>query len=166
MEFSGIDGFLGTRASIMLDIVFLAMFAVVPVMGASIYLVKYRKQFALHKKIQIALGAVLLVAVVAFEVDMRFISGWEDRAEPSPYYSDLWHEGGVNRSLGIHLVFAVSTTLLWIFVIYKALREFPSPPRPCEYSPKHIFWAKLAAIDMVMTAITGWIFYWLAFVAS
>jgi hypothetical protein len=43
--------------------------------------------------------------------------------------------------------------------------NFPCPPAPGPHSPWHIRWAKVAAIDMLMTAITGWLFYWLAFVA-
>ena len=48
----GLDGFLGTRASIMLDVVFVAMFAVLPVMTYSIMVVK-RTRFALHKTLQL-----------------------------------------------------------------------------------------------------------------
>ncbi len=158
MQYPGLDGFLGTRASLMLDIVFLAMFAVVPVMGWSIYLVKYRRQYLLHKRLQLVLALVLLATVVLFEGDMR-IHGWIERAKPSPYY-ETW----VQYSLGIHLLFAVTTSLLWIFVTVRALRRFPCPPAPNEHSRSHIFWAKLAAIDMVCTAVTGWAFYWLAFV--
>ncbi|HUX87675.1 MAG TPA: DUF420 domain-containing protein [Chloroflexota bacterium] len=157
--YSGIDGFLGTRASIMLDVVFLAMFAVVPLLGWSVWLVKYRRNFALHKRVQLALGAVLLVAVGLFEADMR-INGWKNRAEESAYF-DTW----VGKALGIHLVFAVTTALLWVFVIAQALRRFPNPPAPNEYSPRHLFWARLAAVDMLLTAVTGWVFYCLAFVA-
>jgi hypothetical protein len=29
-----------------------------------------------------------------------------------------------------------------------------------------VLWGKIAAWDMLLTAATGWIFYWLAFVAS
>ena len=67
-SFPGIDGFLGTRASFMLDVVFLAMLAIVPVLCWSVYLVRYRRNYALHKRIQLLTGLVLLVAVVAFEV--------------------------------------------------------------------------------------------------
>jgi putative membrane protein len=157
--YSGIDGFLGTRASIMLDVVFLAMFAVVPVLGWSVWLVKYRRNFTLHKRVQLALGLVLLVAVALFEADMR-INGWKNRAEASAYF-DTW----VGKALSVHLVFAVTTALLWVFVIVQALRRFPNPPVPNEYSPRHLFWAKLAAVDMLLTAVTGWVFYCLAFVA-
>jgi len=164
--FPGIDGFLGTRASIMLDVVFLAMFAVVPAMAVSIYLVKYRRNYQLHKTIQLALGIVLLIAVAAFEIDMQFITEWELRAEPSPYFSlnDKW--GSVaGLALLVHLLFAVPTAVLWVITIVQALRNFPSPPYPNSYSPRHVLWGRAAAIEMLMTAVTGWVFYYLAFVA-
>ena len=161
MPYPGVNGFLGTRASLMMDLVFLAMFAVLPVLAWSIYQVKYRRRFALHKAVQLTLGAVLLVAVAAFEIDVRFISGWEERARPSPFYAS-W----VYPSLYVHLVFSVSTAPLWIFVIVQALRKIPNPPGPSAYSRRHVFWGKLAALDMLLTSLTGWVFYWFAFGAT
>lgn len=161
-EFPGIDGFLGSRASLMVDVVFLAMFAVLPIMGWSIWQVKIRRRFALHKRVQLTLAVVLLVAVSAFEIDMRFISGWRQRAEISPY----WASGVVTMSLCVHLLFSISTFFLWLYVVIGALRNIPNPPARSPYSPRHIPLARLAAIDMALTAITGWMFYWLAFVAK
>ena len=157
---NGIDGFLGTRASIMLDVVFLAMFAVVPVLMWSVWLVKARRNYSLHKQVQVVLGVVLLVAVVAFEVDMRFLTDWRARAASSPYYQS-W----VIPSLVVHLFFAVPTAVLWIVVIVRALRQFPAPPRPNAHSASHRLWGKIAMWEMILTAATGWIFYYLAFVA-
>ena len=165
MPSSGIDGFLGTRASLMLDIVFLAMFVVMPVLGGSICLVKFRRQYQLHKRIQLVLAAVLLVTVVLFEVDMRW-HGWRDRAQVSPYYGSEGSHGWVWTALYVHLAFAVSTAVLWTVVTVRALRNFADPPLPNHHSAWHLRWGKLAAIDMGLTALTGWIFYWLAFVAS
>lgn len=164
MDYPGIDGFLPWRASLMLDVVFLAMFAVIPAMAVSIHLVKHHGKFQLHKRIQVTLGIVLLLAVTLFEIDMR-VNGWRVRAEASPFYAEAWTAGWVNRILAIHLVFAVSSALLWIYVIVQALRKFPNPPAPCAYSPTHKRWARLAAADMTLTAVTGWTFYYLAFVA-
>jgi putative membrane protein len=160
-DFSGINGFLGTRASIMLDVVFLAMFLVLPVLGVSIGLARFRRQYAWHKRIQLILAIVLLLAVAAFEIDMQFISGWQTRAMPSPYWP-----GTVKTSLYIHLVFSISTFFLWLYVVMGALRNVPQPPAPSSYSGRHIFWARLATIDLLLTAVTGWIFYWLAFAAG
>lgn len=164
---SDFHGILPTRGSVMLDFVFVALFAVIPVMIWSICLVKFRKpsqnyKCQWHKRIQLALAAILLVAVTAFEIDMRFVTkDWRSLAEASPYYASKI----VDYSLWIHLCFAVPTPLLWIFVIVRALQKFPKPPAPGEYSSRHMLWGKIAATAMFMTALTGWIFYWLAFVA-
>lgn len=159
-------GFLGTRGSLMLDVVFLAMFAVLPLLALSIYLVK-QKQYGLHKLINLILGVVLLIAVLAFEIDMRFFTEWEDLAKDSPYF-DQQHKwtSVAGIALIIHLCFAVPTPLLWIYVIVQALRKFPSPPLPGTHSPSHARFAWLATGGMLMTAITGGIFYYLAFVAT
>lgn len=160
-QYPGIDGFLGTRGSLMLDFVFAAMFGIVPILIFSVYLVKYRQQYRAHKLVQLVLGGVLLVAVTAFELDMRFGGGWIERARPSPYW-----ETTVYVSLYIHLFFAIPTAFVWIYVIVAALRNFPRQPGPCAYSAAHRFWGWLAAVEMTMTAVTGWVFYWLAFGAT
>ncbi len=159
-----LDGFLGTRATFMLDVVVLAMLLVVPVLAWSVYLVKYQQRYALHKAVQLALGVALLITVALFEADMR-INGWRDRAAPSPFASHDGSTDWIAWSLGVHLVFAVTSALLWIIVIAAALRRFAVPPAPGPHSPWHRRFGMLAAIDMVLTAVTGWVFYWLAFVA-
>ena len=69
-------------------------------------------------------------------------------------------------ALAIHLVFAVSTLVLWVWVVWEAFLRFPVPPMPGSHGPRHRVMARLAALDLVLTAITGTVFYWLAFVAS
>jgi hypothetical protein len=160
VRYPGIDGFLGTRATLTLDLLVVAMFGVVLVLGWSVYQVKYRRRYQLHKWTQLTLAAVLLVTIALFEIDVR-LHGWLDRAvgrvgdAPSPA---VWY------ALYVHLVFAVTTVVLWPVVIFLALRHFPSPPRPAVHSRVHVPLARMAAADMVLTAVTGWIFYWLAFV--
>ena len=156
----GIDGFLGTRASFMLDVLFLAMFAVVMVLGWSVFQVKYRRRYQLHKWTQVALGAVLLVVVVLFEVDIR-LHGWQSRGARE---GALVPDAVVWYSLYTHLFFAITTVVLWPVTIFLAPRNFPNPPLPGPHSRLHVPLARLAALDMVLTAVTGWVFYWLAFV--
>jgi hypothetical protein len=50
-------------------------------------------------------------------------------------------------------------------VVWEALVRFPSPPSPGSHGPRHRVMARLAAADLLLTAITGSVFYWLAFVA-
>ena len=93
------------------------------------------------------------------------VNGWRQRAEASPYVSHDGSTDWVALALGVHLCFAVTTALLWIVVIVQALRKFPDPPQPGSHSASHRRLGFVAAGDMVCTAVTGWIFYWLAFVA-
>ena len=164
LELPGIDGFLGTRGSLMMDIVFIALFAVLPLLLLSIYAVRYRRNYSLHKRLQVVLGALLLVTVILFEVDIQYVSKWEQRAEASPYFDSrqMWSDW-VGQSLLVHLCFAVPTAALWVFVIVQALRKFPRPTRPSGYSRRHKWWSRLTTVFTIMTALTGWLFYWLAF---
>ena len=161
----GFDGFLGTRGSLMLDVVFLAMFAVLPLLAVAIYLAKQRK-YALHKRLQLLIAGVLLVAVAGFEIDMQLLTDWESRAEGSPYF-DAAHKWScpVGIALIIHLCCAVPTFALWVIVTVQALRKFPTPPLPGPHSRAHTRLSWPAAIGLVLTAATGWVFYWMAFVA-
>ncbi|MEM6655505.1 MAG: DUF420 domain-containing protein [Planctomycetota bacterium] len=162
--FTGIDGFLGTRASIMLDVVFVAMFVVTPVMGVSIAMARYGRRWEWHRQVQLALGSVLLLAVAAFEIDMQLLTEWELRAAPSPYFDpqQKW-SCPVGVALLVHLFFAVPTAALWFYVIIGALRSFPRPAAPGEHSRHHRKWGRIAAFEMLMTAVTGWVFYVMAF---
>lgn len=159
------SGFLGTRAPFMFDVVFTAMFLVLPAMVWAIREVRVKRNFARHRQIMTVLVSVLAVTVVAFEVDIRFFHPWQEYARESRFYETPWYSSTVGIVLIIHLCFAISTTILWAVVSVRAWRRFPRPPRPSEHSRFHVPWAWLAAIDMVLTAVTGWIFYWMAFVA-
>jgi hypothetical protein len=165
MRYPGIDGFLGTRASFMLDFVVVAMVGILALLGLSVWLVKYRRAYQWHKRIQLTLAAVLAITVLVFETDMR-INGWQARAVESPYYGSPQQHGIVFTALYVHLFFALTTVLMWLYTIVQALRKFPWAVVPGPYSQTHRLLGWLAALDMVGTAVTGWIFYWLAFVAT
>ncbi|MDA0658276.1 MAG: DUF420 domain-containing protein [Planctomycetota bacterium] len=159
------DGFLGTRGSLMIDVVFVAMFLVLPVLYWSIYTARVGRHYPFHKRLQLTLGIVLLVAVSAFELEMRLF-GWQHRAELSPYWrAGRWNDV-VDGSLAVHLACAIPTFFIWVAVIVRAVRTFPRPAAPNTHSGSHRMWGWMAAIGMTLTATTGWVFYWLAFVAS
>ena len=162
----GIDGFLPWRGSLMLDVVFLAMFAVVPLLGVSILLARC-KRYDLHKRLQLLTAGVLLVAVLGFEIDMRFFTDWEARAVGSPFFDPAYKwTCPVGLALIVHLCFSIPTFFLWIIVTVQALRQFPSPPVPGNHSRAHLRLSRPAALGMLLTAITGWIFYVMAFVLT
>ncbi len=59
----------------------------------SIYLVKFRRNFVWHRRLQLILAGVLLFAVVAFEVDVQVVHhGWQNivlQARPDISASDF-----------------------------------------------------------------------------
>jgi putative membrane protein len=161
-EMPGIDGLfvgLGSRGSLGMDVVLVGLIALLPVLAWSIMAVR-RGKYLLHKRLQLVIVALLALAIVFFEIDIRLLSDWRARARPSGFWP-----AGVFWSLGIHLVFAISTLVLWVWVLWEALSRFPNPPHPAGHGPRHRVMARIAALDLAATAITGFIFYWLAFVA-
>lgn len=153
------EGFLPmSRASFVLDFIALAMAAVIPILVVSLYQVRQRRNYQLHKRIQILLGVVLGVAILVFELDMRLF-GWRQYAEASPYYETL-----VYPALIFHLIFAIPTFFLWIYTLVMALRQHidteSGKPRF-----RHKFFGRLSAYGMIGTTLSGWLFFWLAFMA-
>ena len=155
----GIEGFLGTRASLGMDVVLVGLLLVLPLLAWSIHLVRNRRNFAAHKRLQLLIAGLLLAVIVSFEIDVRLGSDWKLRAVASP-----WWPAGVWLALSVHLVFAISTFVLWVWVVWEAVARFPVPPPPGAHGPRHRLMARLAGIDLVLTTVTGTFFYWLAFV--
>lgn len=160
------DGFLGYNASFMLDVVVCALLLVAPALLYSVYEVKFRRHYVRHRNLQVTLGAVLLVTVVAFEVDLQIVhNGWESivtAARPTLSEADLVRIRGV---LWIHLVFAISTPLLWIVTLTLAWKRFPSPPAPSAHSRLHKTLGWISTGDLLLTSATGLLFYYVAFIA-
>jgi putative membrane protein len=158
-------GFLPWRGPFMLDAIVIGMVFVLIALAWSIYSVKYRHRYQRHKITQLCLSGGLLILLILFEIDIQFLENWRARADLSPYYDAATRSGLVVQSLGIHLFFATTTLALWLLIIVRALKQFPNPPGPNRHSSFHARWGMVAAIDMVLTAVTGWVFYYLAFVA-
>ncbi len=150
----------GSRATLMMDVVAVGVLAVIPLLTLSIWLVKYKRSYRGHKAVQIALSSILLVVIIGFEVEVR-LHGWTHNAVASPYYT-TW----LFPLLYVHLTAAISTTVLWTLALVLALRRFPSPVRPSAYSAKHRRLAWVAAGLMYATSVTGWSFFYAAFVAT
>ena len=155
------NGFLPTRGTWMLDFVVVAMVLVSLGLIVSLYQVRIRKNFQAHRAIQIYLGAALAVTLVAFEIDIRFYSNWREPAAESVFYNNGW----VDLSLWIHLAFAIPTPFIWIFLIGVSIYRFDQKFGPANFRTFHRWMGRLAVAMMFATAITGWFFYWLAFVA-
>jgi hypothetical protein len=161
------DGFLGYRTSFMLDFVVVALVLIVPVLVYSLIAVKFQRKYLLHRNLQIALGLVLLVAVGLFEIDLQWVQqGWTNVVAKRTTPLSAAQMETVRTALRVHLVFAISTPFLWATTILLALCYMPFPPHPCKHSRLHKVLGWVSTIDIVLTSVTGLVFYYLAFVAK
>ncbi|MFN7805532.1 MAG: DUF420 domain-containing protein [Planctomycetaceae bacterium] len=157
------NGFLGYPASFMLDVVVCALLVVVPLLIFNISVVRWGGNYQLHKRLQLLLAAVLLLAVGLFEVDMQWQGGVNailaKRARPlnpEELASFRW-------LLFVHLFFAISTVFLWTATVVLAWRRFPTPARPAAHSRLHKILGWLSALDITGTAVTGLLVYYYGF---
>ena len=158
------DGFLGYKASFMLDTVVCALIVVVPLLAYSLFVVKVQKNYARHRNLQILLGVLLSVAVGLFEIDIRVQGGVSQilakRSVPLTPDQLQFFNGLLYY---VHLPCAVSTVVLWILTLTLALRRIPAPPGPCAHSRLHKKLGWLSAVDITMTAVTGLMVYYFGF---
>lgn len=161
------SGFLGYPPStLMLDVVVSALVLVVPILLFSLFLVKVMKNFTAHRNVQLILAVVLLIAVVLFEIDMRLHGGWAQIVNQPEGRLSPERMATIQMALYVHLVFAVSTPVLWGITIAGALRKFANPPVPSPYSRVHKILGWISVIDLTLTSVTGLVFYYFAFVAK
>lgn len=160
------SGFLGYPTTFMLDFVVCALVLIVPLLLYSLWLVKVRRRFLAHKRLQIALGLILLVAVSAFEIDVQLVhGGWEQIVSRQNLAPELLQAKivSVRPWLLVHLVFAISTPLLWAATITLALLKFGKDARPGKHSSLHKILGWLSTVDITLTSVTGLLFYYHAF---
>lgn len=161
------NGFLGFPPStLMLDVVVSALVLVVPILLFSLFLVKVKKNFTAHRNVQLLLAVVLLIAVVLFEIDMRLHGGWEQIVNRPAGRLSPERIATIRQALYVHLVFAVSTPILWGVTIAGALRKFANPPVPSPYSARHKILGWVSVVDLTLTSVTGLVFYYFAFIAK
>lgn len=162
------NGFLGYDASFMLDFVVTSLVAIVPVLLYSLAVVKYQRNYRLHRNLQLIIGLILLVAVTSFEVDVQLLhGGWANIVNKNPDSPRLTGEAfeHVQQVLRIHLIFAISTPFVWATTLILAWKHFDRSPRPGRHSRVHKVLGWVSVVDLVLTAVTGIWFYYIAFVA-
>ncbi|MCG6963839.1 MAG: DUF420 domain-containing protein [Acidobacteria bacterium] len=143
-------GFLGSRADVLIDILVVSLVVVLAVLAYS--LGRAGKGFySTHRGLQLGIGTAVGLELLAFEVDIRLRGGWNALTAGS----SLAGTGALKLVLAVHLVFAVTTVLLWGWLISASLRRFSRHDLPGGFSRRHRLWGKLAAIDMTLTCVTA-----------
>lgn len=157
-------GFLPYKATFMLDVAVLAVFLVIPILVFGL-IQAYKKNYLFHAKIMTALGILVFIVVIAFEIDIRIHGGIKpilEKAERALAYTPAFE-----KFLYIHIFFAITTCIVWIMTTFGAIKHFGfKNPMPGPYSKKHKTLGKLSTLGVLGVAITGVAVYYMGFIKS
>lgn len=146
------------NTDILIDIVNFSFIVIVPTLIYSWSKVR-QGEYSFHKKIQLTLFAVLFIAVILFELDLRQRGGIFEMVKASQFAGTAF----LNGLIWFHMFTSITTSLIWIGLIIFSLWKFPSPPAPNKFSGVHKLFGKIGMIDMILTGITGVMLYVLGF---
>ncbi len=148
-------GFLGTKAPFYMDLITI-YFGLLPFLMGSAIVMAMKKKFDLHYKMQLGTFIVTLIVVVIFEVGVRISGG----------FNEFMNESNANYSamaifLGIHVVVAVISVVMWAILIYSAIREYKFHKKPIIRS--HAKFGRWIYVGMSATAVMGVVIYYFLF---
>jgi len=152
-------GPLGTRADILMDVVVISLVLILPALALS-YTWARSKQFTRHRNLMTTLGISLGIVVAVFEADMQMSGGIFEMTKDSVFAGTTL----MNASIWGHTALAITTSLMWAWLIIMSWRRFPRPPKPAEFSARHRFWGQLGLAGMTLTGLTGVELYVIGFV--
>ena len=152
------QGFLGTRADVLMDLVIVSLAAILPILAWS-WTKARRGAWDVHKRTQLILGGTLAVVVILFETDLRMAGGIFELTKTSANAGTVL----LNASIWIHMALSISTSIIWLALTITSVRKFAKPPRPGPF-PSHRLWGRIGMIAMALTGITGIELYVVGFV--
>ncbi|MEE2637815.1 MAG: hypothetical protein VYE68_11355 [Acidobacteriota bacterium] len=120
-----------------------------------------RGDYAGHKRVQLSLAIVLVVTVIAFEVDLRMRAGIIEMVAMSPFAGTHL----LNVTIWVHLFVAITTSVIWLGLIGALVVRFANPP-PNRFSRVHRGWGIIRMVDMLATGVTGVMLYVLGLALS
>ncbi len=146
------EGFLGTRADFVVDLV-MTISGFLPFLLIFTFYLASMGKHDLHRNLQIILLSIVLILVIALELDVQF-GGLAEISSQSPY------AGTVELTVVflVHLFFAITSFVGWFWLVIKSTKRYP-----IFFEFDHKKYGKRLFIGIVMMAITGWILYWMTF---
>lgn len=151
-------GFLGTRADALMDVVVIAVVATPFLLTYSFRLAAAGRLDA-HRRFQVSLLSVLLVAIVLFEIDVRLAGGSGSLMAGSSYAGTT----GLRLLSLTHVLGAVATFLTWSVMTVLSLRRFRQI-LPGSFSRRHRQVGRLIYAGTVFTAVSAVAMYVVGFI--
>lgn len=152
-------GFLGTRADVLMDVIFLATLSTPLVLLYAVRLAKQRRLKA-HRALQTTLLAVLLLAVALFETEIRLSGGSGSLMKGSPYAGT----GLLRGVLLAHVLANVVTFLVWAVLVVRSWKRF-NRDLPGGFTDAHRRAGRFVFAGTVFGAVSAVVMYALGFAA-
>jgi putative membrane protein len=151
------NGFLGTRADLVIDLV-VVLFAVLPFALMATIRLASKRRFQTHRTLQILLFSCAFLVTLALEVDLRMTDLLVITKQRPMYGSML-----TKTIFLVHVVIAVLTFLSWLTLLLRSKRRFRQN-LPGEFSRQHRLWGQIVLVGVTLTSITGITLYVVVFV--
>ncbi|MEZ4742282.1 MAG: DUF420 domain-containing protein [Bdellovibrionota bacterium] len=150
----------GSRASFIMDSLVIAMGLFLCIIGYSIANVRKKKSVRQHRKIQLLSSTILIAAIILFEVDVR-LYGWQEQAKKSPFFDTILYP-----FLYLHIAIAILAFGAWMVQLITAYKRVDRELKyTSQFAANHKKLGWMATALMTATAVSGWIFYYMAFIA-
>ena len=142
------QGFLGTSAPLMMDLIIVSLTLIVPCL---IYSIRQAKSGNIHQHrlYQIILSVVLLFAVTLFELEMQLVGGIENIIEKERYTTPF------RIYLWTHIAISISTILLWGITLFTALKHYDGEVMAPEHRSLHRKLGWGSTLLLLLTSLTG-----------
>ena len=152
------DGFLGTRATFMIDIIISFLVVLPIIIMISISLAK--RDFKINQFIQIFLLITTIGALALFAYSVHYVEGFES----------LIQQSGVGAKeafvvLIVHVTMVVITILIWFLTLFHAINDGRRRALPGVYSESHKRAGRRVLFGIIIMAITSISIYWILYIA-
>ena len=153
------DGFFGTRADLIIDVV-VVMFALWPFILLAVIRLASKGKYRVHRNLHFLVFLCALVLVLALEIDLRFSDLLVEIRQSSIYSSAL-----AKSIFALHLVVAIFTFVSWVTLLIRSTKRYKKQ-LPGKFTRQHKFWGKVVVVGLTLTSITGIALYIIVFVMT
>ena len=150
------NGFLGTRADLLIDSVIVLTTIIPFVMYYSIRQAR-KGRYQTHRNFQVRLLVIMIISVIFLELNIRFGATVDAIAESS--FADTTI---IKTVFIVHLFIALPTFLSWIALSFISWRGFQKR-LPGAFSNKHKLIGRMIFIGLCLTSFTGLMLYIMGF---
>lgn len=119
-----------------------------------------KQDFKRHIKIQKTIFWACIIAVIVFEIQVRFSGGSGSIASQGTYY----HTAFFKTTLISHIIGAVLTYIIWAITVFSSNTRHKKKQLPGAFTINHKRLGIISIIGLIFTAITAVMVYLMTFI--